>query len=279
MRKDVHAIAPRFAAALRAKLPFVIAFAGAAVVGATGCGSESSNGSYYCDGDGCYECDGYGCSPVSATPKATCTGTSTCPSGFLCTTAGCSKTCIANAECLRGEVCKTGVCAPPKEQPGVSKECTTKTDCGDGKTCVGSACVPKSEVCSFSSECDDGRICADGACLAACSATSACEGTAVCDKGVCRPGVDPGDAGVPDTRPKPNCDTDLECGGGETAKMCIGGYCRYTCQTDDTCRLIDTRIGFCAADGVCRTENEANPECTIDAPCEGGKSCIDNRCK
>jgi hypothetical protein len=85
---------------------------------------------------------------------------------------------------------------------------------------------------------------------------------------------------VVDTRPKPNCTSDDQCGStGATPKKCLDGFCKYTCSNDQYCRTIDNRIGYCAKDGVCRSATEAQASCTGPGQCPSGQSCIDNACK
>jgi hypothetical protein len=147
-------------------------------------------------------------------------------------------------------------------------------------------------------------VCADGQCLTSCATTSCGDGF-TCDKGVCKPvsGGNPPDGGAPspactgdpecgagkycnqgacvvDTRPKPNCTSDDQCGGTTgTPKKCLDGFCKYTCSSDQYCRTIDTRIGYCAKDAVCRSAAEATAACTGPGQCPSGQSCIDNTCK
>lgn len=166
----------------------------------------------------------------------------------------------------------------------------TVTILGPGKD-AGSAAE---SVCHYSSECGDGRICADGACLAPCDESLACAAGTVCEKGVCAPSGAPGASCADDTacatgeycssgsctvdtRPASNCSADIDCGDGPAPKKCIGGFCKFTCSSDLACKQIDSRIGYCAADNVCRTSIEASPECVSSDEC-AGKSCIGNRC-
>lgn len=88
-----------------------------------------------------------------------------------------------------------------------------------------------------------------------------------CNQGAC----------VLDTRPKPNCSGDSECNGA--AQHCIGGYCRYSCTSDAQCKTIDARIGYCAMDMVCRTQAEAQPQCTSKSQCAANQDCIGNVCR
>ncbi len=154
---------------------------------------------------------------------------------------------------------------------------------------------PKAAKCSYSSECGENRVCANGACLVPCSESNSCTAGSTCEKGLCRPtgvgsvacdddsGCAQGEACTSgtcqvDTRPSTNCDADLDCGGGPTPKRCVEGFCKFTCSSDIACKQIDSRIGYCAADNVCRTAIEAAPECIGSDECQDGKSCIGNLC-
>jgi hypothetical protein len=108
-----------------------------------------------------------------------------------------------------------------------------------------------------------------GACVPSCNVDKDCATGNYCDQGAC----------VIDTRPQPNCTDDSQCTAGGGMQKCVGGYCKYTCTTDKTCELIDSRIGTCAKDGVCRTAAEANPQCTQQSDCPKGQDCIGNTCK
>jgi hypothetical protein len=137
--------------------------------------------------------------------------------------------------------------------------------------------------------------------LKSCTATAPCDAGFTCDKSVCKPAAVDGGTGTKtctldgecgsgnycnagtcavDTRPKPNCTTDDQCvASAATPRKCLGGYCKYTCSSDQYCRTIDSRIGVCAKDSVCRTAAEATAACLAAADCATGQSCIDNQCK
>lgn len=227
---------------------------------------------------------------------------------------GTTPVCETNAQCGDGASCVGNVCQACGGNAGPCA-CAGPEDCGAGQACVNGACAAKANTCQFTSECEAGKVCADGQCLAACEPGPCAAGTA-CDDGVCKP-VPTGQctadetcpanapkcvggacvaacqadtecgagrycnqgACVPDTRPKPNCADDTQCGGGATARTCVEGFCKYRCASDQQCRTIDARIGYCARDGVCRTAAEAQAECTGPGQCPDGKSCVDNRCR
>jgi hypothetical protein len=263
---------------------------------ATGCATPCSSDAICQKGETCQS--GY-CSPPGTAP-------------------GEPKECSTKADCSDGKTCNGGKCEACGGVDGPCP-CTTSTDCSGGLTCVAGACTAPQNTCKYSSECADGKVCADGQCLTSCE-TTPCGTGFTCEKGVCKPGpatpqctsdaqcTDPnapncvsgscvkscpngdGDcstgnycnqgACVPDTRPKPNCTADNECGGtAATPKKCLAGFCKFTCTTDQYCRTIDGRIGYCAKDGVCRSASEATASCTGPGDCQAGQSCIDNACK
>src|SRR5690606_18099487 len=159
-----------------------------------------------------------------------------------------------NADCGEGKTCNAGICEACGGNAGPCP-CLTSNDCSGGLTCVGGACTAPQNTCTYSSECGDGKVCAEGQCLASCEAapcedgftcekgvckpsgstgTPGCTADAQCTDpeapkcvsgacvkacsgdGECGTGkfCDQG-ACVVDTRPKPNCTTDDECGGTE----------------------------------------------------------------
>ncbi len=60
--------------------------------------------------------------------------------------------------------------------------------------------------------------------------------------------------------------------------MCgADGYCHYACTSANDCQLIDVFFTVCQM-GVCMTDAQANPECTMEMPCPAGKDCISNKC-
>jgi hypothetical protein len=167
-------------------------------------------------------------------------------------------------------------------------------------SCVAGKCTAPENVCKYSGDCPNGKLCANGQCLTSCAAAPCADGF-TCTKGVCQPNPTGGAGGqttpcsdanpcgggqfcdqgacVPDTRPTaPNCSDGTQCTGTPERK-CVGGYCKYTCTTNSYCLTIDSRIGVCAKDGVCRTPEEANASCVDKSGCAGTQDCIDNQCK
>jgi hypothetical protein len=220
--------------------------------------------------------------------------------------------CSTKADC-KGGVCISGKCVACGGTNGPCA-CDSKNTCDQGQICSEGYCTAVSNTCKYSSECAMGKVCADGQCLQDCSMGQMCSSSTICDKGVCKP--DPntnncktnGDCGMGQVcaqgKCAPQCTSDAMCGagkfcdqgacvtdnrpvtqcGGITGNMCdvnqqcIGGYCKYTCSTDQECKLIDARIGYCGKDKVCRTQAEATAECLQSSDCMG-KICIANVCK
>jgi hypothetical protein len=123
--------------------------------------------------------------------------------------------------------------------------------------------------CQNDSQCTDSAApnCVSGQCVASCTTDATCGAGKYCNQGAC----------VIDTRPQPNCTTDSQCTG--SSQKCVSGYCKYLCTTDKNCQVIDSRIGYCGMDGVCRTQAEAHPQCTQKSDCSATQDCIGNICQ
>lgn len=234
--------------------------------------------------------------------SATCNADAQCPKGETCQTGLCSE-----PGTPPGTVIPTPDGGTPDGGDGGSNPngCGTGPACAAPNVCVSGACTAPQNACNYTSECAAGKICADGACLTPCDNGHCADGY-TCEKNVCQPNaVDPNDGGTTqpttctddpscgtgkycnngicadDNRPKPNCTIDDDCHGtAATPKKCLAGYCKYTCTSDQYCRTIDSRIGVCAKDNVCRSSSEAAAQCTGPGTCPlAGQSCIDNQCK
>lgn len=276
-----------------------------------------NGGCYSCDAYGCTDVKGPAhptcssnaqcASGVCTTKGCTiqCSNDSSCPKGETCQ----SGLCFApggGGTTLPGT---DGGTTPPKDGgDGLGVNCGTSV-CTGTDVCVNGTCTAPQNACKYSSECDTGKVCADGACLKPCTG-GACDDGYTCKKDVCQPNSPTGDSDggttptscasdpvcgtgkycnngtcTVDTRPKPNCTVDTECKSDGPATKCLAGYCRFTCtgpgtSGDQYCRTIDSRIGTCASDNVCRSSKEAAPQCTGPGTCPlSGQSCIDNQCK
>jgi hypothetical protein len=203
---------------------------------------------------------------------------------------------VLNADCTSGNECVSGACTPKQDVCHYSSDCPTGDVCADGRcvtgcgddagacgtgfTCTKGACEPNptGSTCSSASDCSTPTpVCAGGFCTAACDPNASpgtCPTGQYCNQGAC----------VPDTRPQSNCTSDPECTASGGAQKCLDGICKYTCSNANDagnyqCETIDTRIGYCASDGVCRSASEANPQCTSQGDCQSGKDCISNVCQ
>lgn len=255
----------------------------------------------------------------SCTSNDACERGTVCKQGVCAaptTAPGTKKECSTKADCGgTGKLCIQNTCQSCGGSNGPCV-CTTNSECSSDQVCAQGECIAKSAVCRYASECDAGQSCVDGKCVKPCSDDAACGPNATCDKGFCQPkpptsqctsdaqcsGATPkclaGKCSAPcandaacgngqycnqgacaiDTRPKPIC-TATDKTACSANQSCVDGYCKYTCQSDDNCRLIDARIGYCGVDHVCRTPAEAKPQCTAQADCAAGLSCIDNSCR
>jgi hypothetical protein len=261
-------------------------------------------------------CTDAGCTVVCVDDTA-CPQGEVCKSGLCAapgTEPGPKKDCTTRDDCGASMACVGGTCETCGGASGPCP-CDEATPCEGEQVCIAGACTSPEHTCKFSSECAGEKVCAEGQCLDSCESAPCADGF-TCDKGVCKPspvgGTCTGETTCPaeapecvsgtcvktctdhpecgdgkycnqgacvvDTRPTPNCTADSQCGGtASTPKRCLGGFCKFSCTSDQYCRTIDSRIGYCAADKVCRTAAEASAECFGPGEC-GDKSCVDNRC-
>lgn len=241
------------------------------------------------------------CSPPGTTPGPVkeCTTSPDCGAADKTCNAGVCETCGGNAgpcpcatstDCSGGLTCVAGSCTAPQNTCKYSSECEDNkicaegqclascaaAPCSDGFTCDKGVCKPTpggpgTPACTGDAQCTSAEApnCVGGACVKSCSADPECGAGKYCNQGAC----------VVDTRPKPNCTSNDQCGSpGAPAQQCLGGFCKYTCTSNEYCRTIDNRIGYCAKDGVCRTAAEANASCFGAGECGNGQTCIDNKC-
>lgn len=270
-------------------------------------------------GDGTTCRDGLCLGPREPTPTAvdcSCTSNADCEGSLVCgnidaTGHGeCIPGCHTADDCAANQSCENGMCVnrPPLD-------CDPATNpCSAGTTCVDGTCVPNVDVCQFSSECGAGRVCVNQQCTSACGPTNPCQGTATCGAdGYCHERIPPitgcvtnpdcasgqtcvdgrcfagctvdsdcptgdyCDAGICrlDSRPDPSCGTGRPCASGA---VCHNGACRSPCTTDAQCPLFDVQTNFCI-DLVCATTNEATSNCTSNAQCSSGQTCVDGNCR
>lgn len=244
------------------------------------------------------------CSPPGKTPgttkecstKADCGADKTCTGG-VCLACGGSNgpcPCTTKDDCSAGQLCIAGACTAQTNTCKYSSECSDSKLCADGQclaacgpsgtcdagfVCEKDVCKPVpttggTPACTSDTQCTspDAPNCVSGSCAKACTGDATCGDGKYCNQGAC----------VVDTRPKPNCTSDDQCGGtSATPKKCVGGFCKFVCTPPDDqyCRTIDNRIGYCAKDNVCRSAAEASAACFGPGECPNNQSCIDNKCK
>jgi hypothetical protein len=264
---------------------FAVAF-GLFAVSATGCGG-CDDAAVICDEQGlnCEICDGYGCHPAdpnassgtggnsgtastgtsggcdSAQTTCPCDATTPCATGTQCLGGICIDGCDFTYECGGGNVCVNGQCAPG---------CDAQTPCAAGYVCTSGACIPDptNPECSATAPCVGGESCINGLCTSTCTANADCAAGEICNSGT--------GACIPDPSPKASCSDTVKCIGD--GQQCLAdGYCHYPCTNVPQCQLHDNRFKFCEQ-GICKTLEEVNPECTVENPCPAGKNCISNTC-
>lgn len=252
------------------------------------CGDDHYGQGYYCEGPGCYDDDGAGAdgagaqgaggqssdggggqgqggeggAPPSCDPSqviCACSETVACAEGLTCVSGQCLAACGFDYDCGPGLVCGNGQCVAA---------CDADNPCGAGYACVGGGCLvnPADPQCIDETGCD-GLACIGGFC------TTACETHADCGTGQLCDGATSGC--VADLSPVPLCDDQTACPG--TGQACLSGTCHYECLDVTDCKLIDARFDACDR-GFCKTDLEANPECTASSPCAGGEACVSNVC-
>lgn len=202
---------------------------------------------------------------------------------------GDGKPCQKQSDCAGCQQCQQGRCVSnyPKEGSTFCKPCRSDSDCGQGGQCRQIRGVYR---CS--------QPCSQGCCPAAL---------------LCIPGK-PGGQCLPSQCPDARCQTDADCGKGESckeqkcvlktsapqAKLChpckqnadcgpgalcqgrqVGGQCLQSCDKD----------GLCPAGFLCKTRRPGFPaqcvpsgercplSCDAKRPCPGGFSCKSGRCK
>jgi len=189
-----------------------------------------------------------------------CSDTSECSEGLDCVDNKCLDACGFDFECGDAEVCADGQCVDVCNSDGL---------CDVGYACVGGGCLPDplNPICSTPTDCA-GMPCVDGFCTTACLTNADCPESFLCEAatGAC----------FPDLGPTPLCGPEAACTGeGQTCSP--EGFCRYACETLEECKLIDARFDACDA-GVCKTDEELNPECGLGIPCEEAQACVSNEC-
>lgn len=268
---------------------------GALAAAAAGCSGEAT---LMCDanGENCQICDGYGCRPANpetsgsggAGGKGTggsggvggqgtggtggaatcdaklstcpCDASDSCSDGKTCVNGLCIDGCNFSYECGPGSVCFNGACVDG---------CSTQNPCDAGYVCTDGGCVQDTmnPQCSDSVPCTEGQICVDGLCTTGCDVNADCAPGEICDGAA--------HACIADPSPKPICNSAMPCPAPQICQT--DGYCHYPCATVTECKLVDNRFVACDQ-GVCKTQEEVAPECSLSMPCPAGKNCVSNKC-
>jgi hypothetical protein len=196
------------------------------------------------------------CNPTTATCPCV---DGACTDGMSCVNGLCIDGCNFTYECGANMVCANGACVPG---------CSSGS-CPAGYSCANGACSldPNDPQCGTASPCPAGQICAGGLCTTHCTANSQCAAGQVCDGG--------SQTCITDPSPKSVCDAAKPCPPPEVCEA--DGYCHYPCKTLSDCQHIDNRFVACVND-ICETQEEVDPQCTLQMPCPAGKSCISNKC-
>ncbi len=196
------------------------------------------------------------CDPMQATCPCV---DGACTDGMTCIDGLCITGCDFTYQCGEGNVCANGACVPG---------CTSGS-CPTGYTCSNGACSvdPNNPACSASTPCPAGEICANGLCTTHCTADSQCAAGQVCDGG--------SQTCITDPSPTPVCNMSKPC---PSPEVCLtDGFCHYPCTSLSECQHIDNRFVACDS-GICKTQEEIDPQCSLTKPCPAGKSCISNQC-
>lgn len=239
--------------------------AGGSGGGAAGTGGDASGAGGDASGAGGGDGGAGGgttCDPAQAT--CPCASDEECASapGTQCISGLCIVGCEFSYQCGAGKVCANGSCVVV---------CDEESPCPEaGTTCKGGACIPDpaNPACDDAKPCPGGETCAGGVCKTPCVTNGDCAAGEVCDAG--------SGACIPDPSPKPGCGESAPCAG--VGQQCMAdGYCHYACANVDECKKIDVRFVACDG-GICKTEEEVDPECGLEQPCPDGKDCISNEC-
>lgn len=229
--------------------------------GNEGAGAQGGGGNA-ADGGGGQGQGGEGGAPPACDPNevvCACSESAACPEGLTCVSGQCLATCGFDYDCGPGLVCGNGQCV---------LACDAESPCDPGFACVGGGCLvdPANPQCADSNECD-GLECVGGFCSTLCASHADCAADQLCDgtSGAC----------IPNNAPVPLCDETVACPG--QGQACLEGVCHYECVEVADCKLIDARFDACDR-GFCKTDLEANPECTAASPCAGGEACVSNVC-
>ena len=140
---------------------------------------------------------------------------------------------------------------------------------GGGPGGTGGEVAPTS--CRLDAQCGGGR-CVQGGCQRPCGADASCGTGHLCKEGYCQPSTQPGG----------QCVYSVECPAGAT---CINGYCHAACASTTMVSAPASGAGMCpnpadrCLQGICKPDVRPVPQCTANAHCPAGRSCVDAVCR
>lgn len=226
--------------------------------GGGGAGSSSSSSSGSSSSSSSSSSGAPMCDPTTTT--CGCGTPGDCPTDLMCIDGLCIVACNNSFECGAGRVCVNGNC---------EIGCSLQKPCEAGFSCNKGFCIPDpaNPQCTMDKPCPTGETCAGTICQTSCTKNAECPPGEVCD------GTTKGC--IPNPSPIPSCGPSKPCPG--TAQCGTGGYCQYGCATVTECKLIDSRYTACDQN-ICKTNEELNPQCSLDKPCPMGQDCVSNKC-
>jgi hypothetical protein len=180
-----------------------------------------------------------------------------------CTDAGtCGKPvvplCTWSRECGTGGRCVDGEC---------QRSCANSSTCGTGDTCQAGFCqaaVNSGGQCLYAADCSAGSECINAFCHGGCKVDGDCPNRAdACTGNLCRP----------DGRSMPQCRSNQDCA---PDRECVNATCRTACDSDQNCGAACS--GTLCREGYCVQAQEIAPQCTRNATCGAGHTCIDAVC-
>jgi hypothetical protein len=124
---------------------------------------------------------------------------------------------------------------------------------------------PPTGLCRVDAQCGGGR-CLAGACQFRCTSDASCGTGHSCTGGFCQPAPGPGTA----------CLYSTACG---DAGVCINGFCHQRCSAPNGDGGGCTNPADRCDRGVCRPDDRPRPQCTGNAQCQAGWSCVDAICR
>lgn len=214
-----------------------------------------------------------------ATEPETCVSGATCAEGF-CVDGTCG---VCSGDCGGGQTCELAQhCG--EDRACLNGQCVQICDadsqdrCGSNQTCniVLGVCVPNQPSgCVHNDECGNGKVCVNNECYVDCTESETCDNAS----DACSDSIEIGDTEVrlciPDHYADSECQFNKDC---DDEQQCINGICRTACDAPEGCSPCSDNP-VCGPGGFCMTEEEATPQCTLNADCSNeGSLCLNTRC-